>query len=257
MTTLRDKAAGVLGARLNSLEREGWKVVRFKLAPGQPFYELEMVGPLPGAKAKQMQERGVMLVRKPRQRTEDTMPKKNQGKFNSDLDRLIYEVSLDGGPDEETGSASEAPFLWAGIMRNGDEIAEAILREDPKADVSDLRGTAGVIFTENDQGFVEVYHFDDAEELNKTWQETIEDLTLPDDELESNPKPRPTDGYGFETTAPQPLRVDDEEWDIVMITRSELPGARFVGTRSIDDASVYVWKLRDGRHIAQSTRAAR
>jgi hypothetical protein len=54
--------------------------------------------------------------------------------------------------------------------------------------VSRLRedGSAGVIFTESDQGFVEFYYFDDADEMEKIWQATVEDLTLPDDELEPN-----------------------------------------------------------------------
>ena len=58
-----ETAAGLLGARWNQMRREGWRAVAFQLPPGQKFYELEMVGPLTGAKAQQLADRGVMLVR--------------------------------------------------------------------------------------------------------------------------------------------------------------------------------------------------
>lgn len=56
---LRDTAAGVLGARLTQFEREGWSVVEAR--PGIKPSATEMLGPLNGAKVRQMLAAGVEL----------------------------------------------------------------------------------------------------------------------------------------------------------------------------------------------------
>ncbi|MCG8417976.1 MAG: hypothetical protein MJE77_08550 [Proteobacteria bacterium] len=56
-TTLRDKAAGLLGAKLLQLEKEGWKLRRW--AKGQEPIDRPILGRLPGSKVQQLQEAGI------------------------------------------------------------------------------------------------------------------------------------------------------------------------------------------------------
>jgi hypothetical protein len=120
------------------------------------------------------------------------MPSRGPGKFSDDLDAAIYELSLDGGPDEEVGSSTEAPGTWAGLMRNGKKLAVRIRRsrisfldsqgsaseEDPFGDVTeaDLEflcedGAAGVIITESSSGGVDVAYYADEDDLEADWEE--------------------------------------------------------------------------------------
>ena len=46
------------------------------------------------------------------------------GKFSTVLDSYVYELSLDGGPDEEAGSVDEGG--WYGFMNVGEGFAEAV-----------------------------------------------------------------------------------------------------------------------------------
>ena len=59
-----DKAAGVLGARLNQFLREGWKAVPWPKDYKGKLSDLDILGPLPGVKVKQLRDAGVLLVRK-------------------------------------------------------------------------------------------------------------------------------------------------------------------------------------------------
>jgi len=98
------------------------------------------------------------------------------GKFDSDLDEAIWQASLDGGPDEEAGSVDEIG-IWSGLLRDGESLADVIASNNPDLDVEQLRteGAAGVIITEDDQGFVKVYYYDDSEALHMAWAETEEE----------------------------------------------------------------------------------
>jgi hypothetical protein len=63
--SLKDKAAGQLGAKLNTLLREGWKVVEASSIKGyDSLSDLDILGPLPSAKVKQLISAGVLLVKK-------------------------------------------------------------------------------------------------------------------------------------------------------------------------------------------------
>jgi hypothetical protein len=113
-------------------------------------------------------------------------------KSNSSLLNAIWELSLDGGPDEESGSSSEPPFLWVGIMRNGAELAKAIedsgnYHSRDQGELEDLRRSAGVIITEDSQGFHEYHSFDTKAELEKAWEEAVEETTIDDEEAEFDP----------------------------------------------------------------------
>jgi len=56
-------AMALLGAKWNALKRDGWRAVPFKLPSGKRLSDLDMLGPLPLAKVRAFQDRGVMLVR--------------------------------------------------------------------------------------------------------------------------------------------------------------------------------------------------
>jgi hypothetical protein len=102
------------------------------------------------------------------------------GKFSTILDSYVYSVSLDGGTDEEKGS-SDMGDGWHRIMRNGGTIFrdhDPLLESLNPAEQEKLTGCAGVIITENSQGFVYVDYYDTSESLESAWS-AIPD---PDDE---------------------------------------------------------------------------
>lgn len=98
------------------------------------------------------------------------------GKFSTILDSYVYQVSLDGNCDEETGSSDCGS--WYGLMRNGRTIFQDhdpmldSLNEDEQAM---LTGCAGVIIREDSDGFVCVSYRDSEEELNGEWGQALAD----------------------------------------------------------------------------------
>lgn len=62
---------------------------------------------------------------------------------------------------------------------------------------------------------------------------------------------RVTGGYWYEADSPGPwTSSSDEDWDIVMLVKSEIVGAEYVGCRWIDGRQCSVYQLVDGRHVA-------
>src|SRR5438445_12059889 len=92
------------------------------------------------------------------------------GKFSTILDCYVYEVSLDGGCDDETGSTEYG--RWYGLMKNGRTIFRdhdpmlSSLNEDEQAQ---LTGCAGVIISEDSNGFVSVHYYNTPEQLDDAW----------------------------------------------------------------------------------------
>jgi hypothetical protein len=94
------------------------------------------------------------------------------GKFSTILDSYVYSVSLDGGCDEEAGDSSEG--CWYGLMRNGrtifrdhDPMLES-LNDDER---EKLTSCAGVILSEDSQGFVYVTYYNTTAELDAAWRQ--------------------------------------------------------------------------------------
>jgi hypothetical protein len=114
----------------------------------------------------------------------------NPGKFDNALDEAVWSLSLDGGPDEEAGSSSEAPGTWAGLMRDGREMCAAIKADRsgfPHVTASDLEhllneGAAGAIITESSSGLVSVKYYAREKDLERDWKECEEELGGDDDE---------------------------------------------------------------------------
>lgn len=98
------------------------------------------------------------------------------GKFNNPLDEYVYKVTLQGGCDDEIGSVTENGY-WYGLMRDGRSI---FLDNDPfleslsEGDRELLTSCAGVIVSEDADGFVYVEYYHDEDELNDAWQRIVE-----------------------------------------------------------------------------------
>ena len=105
-------------------------------------------------------------------------------KFDSAITEYAYDVSLDGGPDEETGEAQYSG--WYGIMRSpilrdGGSSVEPLASED----VETLKSIAGLILYEDSQGFVYATLFDTKEELETSWNAVCAEIAAETEEEEA------------------------------------------------------------------------
>lgn len=102
---------------------------------------------------------------------QDSIRPYGPGKFSTILDSYVYGVTLNGGCDDELGDVGG--FGWFGLMRNGRTIFQD---HDPSletlnsAEQDQLTSCAGVIVSEDSQGFVHVEYFDTDEHLTKRWE---------------------------------------------------------------------------------------
>lgn len=79
------------------------------------------------------------------------------GKFDDSQDEMAYNAGLDGC-DSETGDVSEYG-VWYGLLR-------------------DFDGFAGVIISEDSQGFVSCAYYENSDDLSQDWQEIEEEVLL-------------------------------------------------------------------------------
>jgi hypothetical protein len=105
------------------------------------------------------------------------------GKFSTVLDSYVYELSLDGGPDEEAGSVDEGG--WYGFMSVGDGFAEAVAEiADEHGDVLTpeeedlLTESVAVILHERSDGIVGVDWYDSLDEADEVWATAREDRPM-------------------------------------------------------------------------------
>jgi hypothetical protein len=95
------------------------------------------------------------------------------GKFNTILDSYVYEVSLQGGCDDDMGSVQE-DGVWYGLMKNGHTIFQdhdpgmEKLNEDERKKLSEC---AGVIIREDSNGFVHVSYYETSADLDTAWRD--------------------------------------------------------------------------------------
>ena len=95
------------------------------------------------------------------------------GKFDTVLDQYVYQVSLDGGCDDEI-SASDSGDNWYGMMRGGFSIFrdhDPFLDRLNSAEREQLTSSAGVLLCEETNGFVSVGYFKTDSELDTAWNE--------------------------------------------------------------------------------------
>ena len=106
------------------------------------------------------------------------------GKFDTILDSYVYAVSLDGGCDAECGGVQSGG--WHGMMRHGHSIFRdhaPFCEPLNDAERNALQSCAGVIITEDSQGFVGVEYFDTMESLDDAWRE-IEQAVFEDEDYD-------------------------------------------------------------------------
>jgi hypothetical protein len=96
------------------------------------------------------------------------------GKFYTMLDAAVWEASLDGGPDEESGSVDE--LGWSGLVRapildfiGHDELWNGLTPEEQGF----VAAHAGAILFEDSQGFVSVDYFETAAALDAAWAKVV------------------------------------------------------------------------------------
>jgi len=117
---------------------------------------------------------------------EDNIRSYGPGKFNTILDEYVYQVSLDGGCDDEISDAEAS--AWFGLMRNGRTIFkdhDPLLETLNEAEQEKLTSSAGVILSEDSNGFVYVDYYKTEDELNAAWDRIVsdhEDIETEDDE---------------------------------------------------------------------------
>ena len=121
--------------------------------------------------------------------TNDTIRPYGPGKFDTILDSYVYSVSLDGGCDSECGSVDETG-RWYGMMRGSLSLSHADKRDCDYFDLNsaeraELTKYAGVIVSEDSQGFVSVEYFKTTEELDEAWSEIEIEYTDMQDEIEA------------------------------------------------------------------------
>lgn len=95
-------------------------------------------------------------------------------KFQTILDQYVYQVSLDGGCDDEIGSSDWGS--WYGLMRHGRTIFrdhDPFLETLNQAEQEKLTGSAGVILREDSDGFVAVHYFQDEKNLDAAWADVV------------------------------------------------------------------------------------
>ena len=100
----------------------------------------------------------------------DTIRPYGPGKFSTILDEYVYQVSLDGGCDEEIGSVDEGG--WFGLMRSGRTIFrdhDPLLETLNEAEREKLTSCAGVILSEDSNGFVYVDYYETEADLDAAW----------------------------------------------------------------------------------------
>ena len=117
---------------------------------------------------------------------EDNIRSYGPGKFSTILDSYVYQVSLDGGCDDEIGSVDEGG--WFGLMRNGHTIFkdhDPLLETLNEAEQEKLTSSAGVILSEDSNGFVFVTYFDSEEQLDKEWSAIVDELASEDEDEEA------------------------------------------------------------------------
>lgn len=109
------------------------------------------------------------------------------GKFDTLLDAYVYEVSLGGCCDEEIDSETGCGTYYA-LMRGG----RSIFRDhDPDLETLNecekelLTGCAGVILSEDSNGFVYAKYYDTEEQLDAEWCEIQENFPTVDEDSET------------------------------------------------------------------------
>ena len=104
------------------------------------------------------------------------------GEFSDELCGKLYELSLDGGLDQEFGYCWEAPYRWWGLMCNvtEDEI-------DPAVSIIDAERIGSFILTEDSQGCVDYAEYETAEEARVEFDRIVAEVSAEMHEYHDEP----------------------------------------------------------------------
>lgn len=96
-------------------------------------------------------------------------------KFPDGIASLFWAMSLDGGADREAGDSSEQG-RWYGLIQGPWTTKELIAyaetdEEYEIADTTHVRSAAGIILTEDSQGFVDYELFHSQKQMDRVWDE--------------------------------------------------------------------------------------
>lgn len=107
------------------------------------------------------------------------------GKFYKLIDSYVYEITLDGGADEEVGLDDS----WYGLMRIDDDLIDRV--EEIAAERHDklteeemelLESNEALIFFSRSDGIVEADWYSSLQEAEDAWEEIEEDAGGDEDE---------------------------------------------------------------------------
>lgn len=96
------------------------------------------------------------------------------GKFDTILDSIIYQQSLDGCEDE-CGDVSENGIWYGKLLAPLLDLSPDLLRDDhelsqlTEEEIELLTDSVGCIISEDDQGFVCVTYYTDLEDFEESW----------------------------------------------------------------------------------------
>lgn len=112
------------------------------------------------------------------------------GKFVKLIDSYAYELTLDGGPDEEASYPQEGSG-WYGLLwldpETRDAVAKVAVDHDDEITPEEedlLDDSKAVIFFERSDGIVEADWFDDKKEAEEAWAEILVDTEGDEEEEE-------------------------------------------------------------------------
>jgi len=109
------------------------------------------------------------------------------GKFSTILDSYVYDVSLDGGCDEEESNSDAG--IWYGMMRNGRTVFkdhDPLLETLNDSEREQLTSSAGVILYQDSNGFVYVGYYTTDKELESEWAKVVAEFAKPEEEEKEN-----------------------------------------------------------------------
>ena len=91
------------------------------------------------------------------------LERREMSKFSSDADEFVWEISMDGGI-EEFGSVDEGG--WYGRIEFSNKDIAYLLPMGIEANFA--------IISEDDQGFVSVEYFQDADQCQYEWEQIVD-----------------------------------------------------------------------------------
>jgi hypothetical protein len=103
------------------------------------------------------------------------------GKFHTVIDNYAYELTLDGGADEEATYPQEGSG-WFGLVRIDSGTRDAIrkIAEENKDELTDeeddlLEDSVAVLLYERSDGLVEADWFDSEKDADEAWADVLAD----------------------------------------------------------------------------------